>query len=247
MLHSCQCIRPRYLYKDTNFCIYIERMQSKFSSKYGFRRIHFFIKFFISGGIFVPSVAASLLDNPQLSLDELASEALIDVITQIADGSDPLNQKLIAITETTKRPEDCGDDMVTCGRVGSETEADKADCPAPSLPLPKTIPTQGLAVSYIVRFYTNINSYEREYSKKSSEPPLSDLLQSLRTLLVNHLALVLQGKFELEKCRKSALLPYMLVVSPPTGLIPELLLATYNDKEVFEEVSFYLLVKATFL
>lgn len=179
-----------------------------------------------AGGIFVPSVAASLLDNPKLSLDELASEALMDVITQIADGSDPLNQKLIAITETTKRPsEDCGDDMLTSGPLGSETEVDKSDCPAPSLPLPKTIPTQGLAVSYIVRFYTNINSYEREHSKKSSEPPLSDLLQSLRTLLVNHLVLVLQGKFELEKCRKSALLPYMLVVSPPTGLIPELLLA----------------------
>ncbi|KAJ8712456.1 hypothetical protein PYW07_005298 [Mythimna separata] len=190
-----------------------------------------------AGGIFVPSVAASLLDNPKLSLDELASEALIDVITQIADGSDPLNQKLIAITETTKRPsEDCGDDVLTSGQTSSETEAEKPDCPAPSLPLPKTIPTQGLAVSYIVRFYTNINSYEREYSKKSSEPPLSDLLQSLRTLLVNHLVLVLQGKFELEKCRKSALLPYVLVVSPPTGLIPELLLATYNDKEVFEEV-----------
>ncbi|KAH9639617.1 hypothetical protein HF086_010024 [Spodoptera exigua] len=190
-----------------------------------------------AGGIFVPSVAASLLDNPKLSLEELASEALIDVITQIADGSDPLNQKLIAITETTKRPSDeCGDDMLTCGPIGSETEADKADCPAPSLPLPKTIPTQGLAVSYIIRFYSNINSYEREYSKKSSEPPLSDLLQSLRTLLVNHLVLVLQGNFELEKCRKSPLLPYMLVVSPPTGLIPELLLATYTNKEVFEEV-----------
>ncbi|CAH0588924.1 unnamed protein product [Chrysodeixis includens] len=190
-----------------------------------------------AGGIFVPSVAAALLDNPKLSLDELASGALIDVITQIADGSDPLNQKLIAITETTKRPsEDCGDDMLTSGPVGSETETDKADCPTPSLPLPKTIPTQGLAVSYIIRFYTNINSYEREYSKKSSEPPLSDLLQSLRTLLVNHLVLVLRGEFDLERCRKSALLPYMLVVSPPTGLIPELLLATYSDREVFEEV-----------
>lgn len=196
------------------------------------------MKPFVAGGIFVPSVAASLLDNRKLSLEELASEALIDVITQIADGSDPLNQKLIAITETTKRPSDeCGDDMLTCGPIGSETEADKADCPAPSLPLPKTIPTQGLAVSYIIRFYSNINSYEREYSKKSSEPPLSDLLQSLRTLLVNHLVLVLQGNFELEKCRKSPLLPYMLVVSPPTGLIPELLLATYTNKEVFEEVS----------
>lgn len=188
------------------------------------------------GGIFVPSVAAALLDNPKLSLEELASQALMDVITQIADGSDPLNQKLIAISETTKKQVLDGDEMLISGQLGAETDSDKAECPTPSLPLRKTIPTQGLAVSYIVRFYTNINSYEREYPKKSSEPPLSDLLQSLRTLLVNHLVLVLEGKFDLEKCRKSPLLPYVLVVSPPTGLIPELLLATYTDKEVFEEV-----------
>lgn len=187
----------------------------------------------------MPSVAASLLDNPKLSLDDLASQALLDVITQIADGSDPLNQKLIAITETTKRLTEDVDEMLISGQAVPEADADKSDCPTPTLPLPKTIPTQGLAVSYIVRFYTNINTYEREHSKKSSEPPLSDLLQSLRTLLVNYLVLVLQCKFDLEKCRISALLPYVLVVSPPTGLIPELLLATYANKDVFEEVSIF--------
>ncbi|CAG4960074.1 unnamed protein product [Parnassius apollo] len=191
------------------------------------------------GGIFVPTVAASLLDNPKLSLEELASEALIDVITQIEDGSDPLNQKLIAVSETSKRlSEDCGDDIMTSGPLSSETDtnSDKAECPAPTLPIPKTIPTQGLAVSYILRFYNNINLYEREHPKKSSEPPLSDLLQSLRTLLVNHLVLVLRGKFNLGKCRKSPLLPYILIGNTPIGLLPELLLATYLDQEAFEEV-----------
>ncbi|CAH0755919.1 unnamed protein product [Diatraea saccharalis] len=191
----------------------------------------------IPGGIFVPSVAAALLDNPKLSLDELASEAIMDVIMQLADGADPLNQKLLAVSETSKRlSEDCGDDSLTSGPLGSDTDADRSDCPAPSLPLPKTIPTQGLVVSYLLRFYNNINLYEREHPKKSSEPPLSDLLQSLRTLLVNNLVLVLQGQFELEKCKKSPLLPYILNGNSPSGLIPEILLATYLDKEVFEEV-----------
>lgn len=202
-----------------------------------FKRNRWGTKVVVSGGIFVPSVAAALLDNPKLSLDELASEAIMDVITQIADGSDPLNQKLIAVSETSKRlSEDCGDDTLTSGPLGSEMDADKADCPTPSLPIPKTIPTQGLAVSYLLRFYNNINLYEREHPKKSSEPPLSDLLQNLRTLLVNHLVLVLQGRFELEKCRKSPLLPYLLIGNTPIGLIPEVLLATYTEKEVFEEV-----------
>lgn len=196
----------------------------------------------------MPSVSASLLDNPKLSLDELASEALMDVITQIADGSDPLNQKLIAVSETSKRlSEDCGDDVLTNGPLGSESDPDKSDCPTPSLPIPKTIPTQGLAVSYILKFYNNINLYEREHPKKSSEPPLSDLLQNLRTLLVNHLVLVLQGRLELEKCRKSPLLPYLLIGNTPTGVIPELLLATYLDKEVFEEVSSFKLIKLKFI
>ncbi|XP_034834526.1 ubiquitin conjugation factor E4 B [Maniola hyperantus] len=196
-----------------------------------------------AGGMFVPSVAASLLDNPKLSLEELASEAVMDVITQIVDGSDPLNQKLIAVSETTKRlSEDCGDDILTTGHLGSESDPDKADCPTPSLPIPKTIPSQGLAVSYILKFYNNINLYEREHSKKSSEPPLSDLLQSLRTLLVNNLVLVLRGMFELEKCRKSPLLPYILIGNTPIGLIPEVVLATYLDQEAFDEVFIPLLM-----
>lgn len=161
----------------------------------------------------------------------------MDVIMQIADGADPLNQKLIAISESSKRlSDDCGDDTLTSGLLGSEADFEKSECPAPSLPMPKTIPTQGLAVSYILRFYNNINLYEREHSKKSSEPPLSDLLQTLRTSLVNHLVLVLQRKFGLEKWRKSPLLPCILIGNTPIGLIPELMLATYLDKEVFEEV-----------
>lgn len=192
----------------------------------------------------MPSVAASLLDNPKLGLEELASEALIDVITQIADGSDPLNQKLIAVSETSKRlSEDCGDDTLTSGPLGSESDTDKATCPTPSLPIPKTIPTQGLAVSYLLRFYNNINMYERDYPKKSSEPPLSDLLQSLRILLVNHLVLVLRGVFDLEKCTKTPLLPYILIGNTPIGLMPELMQATYRaqsitrDSEMMDEVS----------
>ncbi|CAH0400986.1 unnamed protein product [Chilo suppressalis] len=190
-----------------------------------------------AGGIFVPSVAAALLDNPKLGLDELASEAVMDIITLVADGVDPLNQKLLAVSETSKRlSEDCGDDLLTSGPLGSDMDADGSDCPTPSLPLPKTVPTQALAVSYLLRFYNNINLYEREYPKKSSEPPLSDLLQSLRTLFVNHLVLVLQGKFDLEKSKKSPLLPYILNGNTPSGLIPEILLATYLEKDVFEEV-----------
>ncbi|XP_039756044.1 ubiquitin conjugation factor E4 B [Pararge aegeria] len=195
-----------------------------------------------AGGIFVPSIAISLLDNPKLSLEELASEALMDVLTQLLDKSDPLNQKLIAVTEITKRlSEDCGDDLTT-GHLLSETDPDKADCPTPSLPIPKTIPAQGLAVSYILKFYNNINIYEREHSKKSSEPPLSDLLQSLRTLLVNNLVLVLRGRYDFPTCNKSPLLPYILNGNTPIGLMPEVLLATYMDKEAFDEIFIPLLM-----
>lgn len=190
---------------------------------------------FFSGGMFVPIVAAMLLDNPKLSIEELASEALIDIITQLEDGADPLNQKLIAIAETTKRlMEDCGDDALSSGPLSSETDNQKGGNTV-NVVLPKTIPTQGLAVSYLLRFFNNINLYSRDFPKKASEPPLRDLLLNLRTLIVKHLVLVLRGKFNLEKCRKSPLLPYILIGSTPIGLIPELLLATYLE-ESFEEV-----------
>lgn len=194
---------------------------------------------FVLGGIFVPSVAAAVIDNAKLSLTEFASQSLMDVITQIADGADPLNQKLIAISETSKKlTEECGDDALMSGPLASGTDPDKSECPTPLLPIPKTIPTQGLAVSYLLRFYNNINLYERDHHKKSSEPPISNLLQSLRTLLVNHLVLVLRGGFDLDKCRKSPMLPYILIGNAPCGLIFELMLNTYLDKDAFEEVKY---------
>lgn len=185
----------------------------------------------------MPSAAASLLDNPKISLDELASQALMDVISTIVDGNDLLNQSPVAIYETSKKPSvDNGDDL-TSGPLSSETETEKTECPAPSLPITKTMPAQGLAVSYLLRFYININFYARGNAKKCSEPPLSDMLQSLRSNIVNHLVLVLLGKFDLEKCPKSPLLPYILIGNAPSGVISELVVATYEDKEVFEEVS----------
>ncbi|XP_041982233.1 ubiquitin conjugation factor E4 B [Aricia agestis] len=190
-----------------------------------------------AGGIFVPSVAASLLDNPDLSLRALASESIMDIISQIIDGSDPLNQKLIAISEMTKQPnEEGGDDILTTGFLGSESDQEKSDCPTPLLPLSQKISTQSLLVSYLLKFYNNIKLYEKDHPKKSSEPPLADLLQTLRTLLVNHLVLVLRNKYDIEKCKKSPLLPYLLNGNAPNGLIPEVMLATYTDQEAFDEV-----------
>lgn len=189
------------------------------------------------------SVAAAVIDNAKLSLTEFASQAVMDVITQIADGADPLNQKLIAVSETSKRlNEECGDDAVMSGPLASETDPDKSDCPTPLLPIPKTIPTQGLAVSYLLRFYNNINVYERDHPKKSSEPPISDLLQNLRTLLVNHLVIVLRGGFDLDKCKKSPMLPYVLIANAPCGLVFELMLNTYLEKDAFEEVKHFILI-----
>lgn len=190
----------------------------------------------------MPSVAASLLDNPKLSIDELTSQALMDVMSALIDGTDPLNHKVVAVYETSKNLIEDGGDNTPSAPPTSEAATDKTECPAPSLPIPESIPSQGLAVSYIMKFYNNINLYERDNAKKSSEPPLSDLLQNLRSMLVYHLVLVLMGRFELEKCRKSPLLPYILIGNPPIGIISELVFATYLNKEVFTEVRIIALI-----
>ncbi|CAK1555609.1 unnamed protein product [Leptosia nina] len=192
------------------------------------------------GDIFVPSVAAALLDNPKLTLNEIASEALMDVMMQILDGSDPLNHRalLALLTRQSMKElsEECVDDLLAKDPNTIQIDPEEGECPKPLLPLPKDITNQALAVSYLLKFYYNINIYERDYPKKSSEPPLSDLLLSLRTLIVDHLVLVLRRKFDLEKSRKSPLLPYIMIRNTPTGLISELMLNTYQDEEAFEEV-----------
>lgn len=190
-----------------------------------------------AGGIFVPSVAAALLDNPKLSVQELASLAIFDILTMISDNIDPLDQKVRAIAEISKKPSDDRVDDLLSSAGSSKTEGgtEKPDCPTPTLPVPK-MPAQGLAISYLLRFYNHINLYEREFSKKCSEAPLSELLPRLRIIIVNHIVLVLQGKFDLEKSNSSPLLPYILIGNTPVGLIPELLQLTYLDQTRFKEV-----------
>ncbi|CAH4029952.1 ubiquitin conjugation factor E4 B [Pieris brassicae] len=193
-----------------------------------------------SGGIFVPSVAAALLDNPKLSIDELASEALMDVMLQIVDGSDPLNHKALVVLlmkqSMKELSEECVDDLFAKDPNNLDMDTEEGECPSPLLPLPKDITNQALAVSYLLKFYYNVNVYERDNPKKSSVPPLSDLILSMQSLIVDHLVLVLRRKFELQKSRKSPLLPYLMTGNTPTGLIPEILLNTYEDQEALDEV-----------
>ncbi|VVC87251.1 unnamed protein product [Leptidea sinapis] len=193
-----------------------------------------------TGGTFAPSVAASLLDNPNISLEELASQAIMDVIGQISDGSDPLNYKpLVAVLtrdSMKELSEENDDDPLAKDPSTIKPEVEEGECPKPSLPLPKDIPSQSLAVSYLAKFYYNINIYERDYPKKSSEPPLSDLLLNLRKIIVDHLILVLRGQFGLVKSRKSPLLPYVMLCITPLGLLSELLRAIYQDQDALEEV-----------
>lgn len=125
-------------------------------------------------------------------------------------------------------------------------------CPVPTLPLPglcapkpddaKQTP-QSAILAYLFESYARVALEERNHPKKSSIPPLSDVLSDLRCQIVHHASLVLQGLIVERGCeggggksRDSPLLEALLQQTLPRGFVSELVARTCQDEGVFSRI-----------
>lgn len=122
-------------------------------------------------------------------------------------------------------------------------------CPIPSLPLPgllskpdnsKQTPV-GLIFNYLLEAYSRVALEERNFPKKSSIPPLSELLGELRCQVIHYTALVLQGLIvddgdSAGKPGTSLLLNPLLNQTLPRGFVSELVARTSHDFEAFSAI-----------
>lgn len=192
---------------------------------------------------YLPSIGLTLQDNAHLTLEELTSQIIMEILFMIGDGNDPWKQLKIENSMTDTK--DLSEDNSTINPMEgveqtmevSASNSESEGCPVPSLPTPSQQTPIEQAVSCLLRFYSNIAVEERQHPKKSSVLPLCQVLSDLRVTLVQHLVLTLQGKFYPNSFQYMSLLtPYILAGTVPRGLLSELASQTYLDETTFSSI-----------
>lgn len=160
----------------------------------------------------------------------------MEILSIISDGNDPFNYTVTAqnLETTAMSNDDIMLDVINKD-TGEQPMDVRPDVDAESDLSPVlVVEPSARAVTYLLRCYMNVTTEERQHPKKSSLPPLSGVLLDLRTSLVRHLVLILQGKIFAENPpRISLLTSYILTNGIPRGLMPELAEQTYSDQSTF--------------
>ncbi|KAB0793378.1 hypothetical protein PPYR_12998 [Photinus pyralis] len=189
--------------------------------------------------LYLPHTAEVLSDSI-LSTTDLISQCLVEILFHIAGGNNPF-KKLV-------QNADQGDSSsvnsfsTSPAQNASPSNSPIFNCPTPPLPLldeicnGETTP-QSVALNYLMNCYIRVSVEERNHPKKSSVPPFSELLADLRSQIVHHTALILQGHIiPVEKQAKSSLLDPLLKQTLPRGFISELVLRTYTTSNTFSRI-----------
>ncbi|XP_078498396.1 ubiquitin conjugation factor E4 B isoform X4 [Lissotriton helveticus] len=93
-------------------------------------------------------------------------------------------------------------------------------------------------LNYLIECFDRVGIEERKAPKMCSQPDVSHLLSNIRSQCISHAALVLQGSLTQPRSvrQQSLLVPYMLCRNLPSGFIQELMRATHQDEEVFQQI-----------
>ncbi|XP_048520078.1 ubiquitin conjugation factor E4 B isoform X3 [Dendroctonus ponderosae] len=189
--------------------------------------------------VFLPLSAELVKETPQLSIRDLTSTAIMEILSMIKKGNDPfasitpLNQD---ITDTYSLHSG------SVSPVQSSPSSSEMQCPVPALIMREKIENETpikLAIDFLMDSYNRVAQEERNHPKRSSIPPLSDVLIEIRAQLIQYTTLVVQGiivpKTE-DADEKSPLLNSIVHQTFPRGFLIELVTRTHTSPELFSKV-----------
>ncbi|EFA08149.1 ubiquitin conjugation factor E4 B [Tribolium castaneum] len=183
--------------------------------------------------IYLPQTATDVKTHPQTSIRDIISNALMEIIVQISQGNNPFKD-LIPSNDTA--------DTSSINSL-SPSPSPSHTCPIPTLPIKRVEVAEtplNLALNYLMDCYNRVSVEERNHPKRSSIPPLSDVLTEVRAQLVHYTTLLLQGFIiandELYKFGRSPLLSPILQQTLPRGFLTELVTRTHTNTSLFSSV-----------
>ncbi|CAH0564355.1 unnamed protein product [Brassicogethes aeneus] len=187
--------------------------------------------------LYLPETARSLRENPSITLKELTSTAIMEVLAQIALGGDPFKNL---------KPQDpeVSSSFSASPTFNSPSPSPVGACPIPLLTMKPTeskLENSGeLALNFLMDCYNRVSLEERNHPKRSSIPPLSDVLTEVRAQIIQYTTLVVQGYIipttESPQESMSPILPPIIHQTIPRGFLTELVSRTYNHDELFSNV-----------
>ncbi|XP_068966391.1 ubiquitin conjugation factor E4 B [Bombus flavifrons] len=182
------------------------------------------------GCIFLPQTAAYALSTKLVDATEIINQALMEVLCMFMRDEDPLKE------------------------INIDTSSDREDSPnSQTSPLQSPVTTfcrcdicckssQPKSLIYLLDCYSRVAIEERNHPKKSSTPPLSDVLAVLRAQCVQYSSLVLQGLVGISQSSTTyplsmtPLLYPVLSQSLPRGYLHELVARTHTNAAVCNKI-----------
>ncbi|XP_076648891.1 ubiquitination factor E4B isoform X2 [Halictus rubicundus] len=182
------------------------------------------------GTIFLPQTASQVSIQKIVDPTEIINQALMEVLCMFTRGEDPLKEINV---ETSSDREDSPNSQ-TSPLLSPVAILCRCDICC-KLSEPKSFP-------YLLDCYSRVAVEERNHPKKSSIPPLSDVLAVLRAQCVQYSTLVLQGLVGIPQSSTSFPLPITLLLYPllsqslPRGYLHELVARTHTSPTVFIKI-----------
>ncbi|XP_076290727.1 ubiquitination factor E4B isoform X2 [Lasioglossum baleicum] len=182
------------------------------------------------GTIFLPQTASQVSKEKIVDPTEIINQALMEVLCMFTRGEDPLKE----ITVETSSDREDSPNSQTSPLLSPVAILCRCDICC-KLSEPKSFP-------YLLDCYSRVAVEERNHPKKSSIPPLSDVLAVLRAQCVQYSTLVLQGLVGISQSSTSFPLPITLLLYPllsqslPRGYLHELVARTHTSPTVFIKI-----------
>ncbi|XP_044253730.1 ubiquitin conjugation factor E4 B [Tribolium madens] len=184
--------------------------------------------------IYLPQTGIDIKTHPQTSIRDIISNAVMEIVVQISQGNNPFKD-LVQINDTA--------DTSSINSLSPSPSPSHTSCPIPTLPIKRVEVSEtplNLALNYLMDCYNRVSVEERNHPKRSSIPPLSDILTEIRAQLVHYTTLLLQGYIipndELYKFGRSPLLSPILQQTLPRGFLTELVTRTHTNSALFSSV-----------
>lgn len=183
----------------------------------------------------LPQVGDALRQTPTMSTQDLISQCLMEVLFEIANGSNPFSG-LLGENDTSSSVNSFSTSPT---QNLSPSPSPVSACPVPLLPLKEASGPREVALGYLLECYARVAVEERNHPKRSSVPPLSDLLSDIRAQTIHYATLILQGYVvpcEMGKLESSLLLKPLLQQSLPRGFISEMVTRLQADSQLFSKI-----------
>lgn len=192
---------------------------------------------------YLPETSEALNEGISISTTDLISQSLMEILFHIANGKNPF--KNLWSNSDQGDTSSVNSFSISPTQNVSPSASPVFNCPVPTLPLinadcVETTP-RTLALNYLMESYVRVSVEERNHPKKSSVPPLSDLLSDLRSQIILYTALILQGviipveTFTVKQA-SSPLLGPLMQQSIPRGFISELVVRTNTMPKLFAKI-----------